>query len=356
MIRFRGITGPEVASRLLVVGLLALGACKEEGQKPAEIKKPIKKVEPPKKVELTTIQVVEGCWKAASAGDAKALQGCYASSVDFTVLDFLGLDKVTGAGEVLKLYDAWRKAFPDINYEPQLILVDGRKVTSIVHAKGTHKGDLMGMAATNKNLSILLAQVAEFDEQGKIKVERRYIDQATFLSQLGVMEGQGVPTSEFPFPMKVKIDKPTPADVKQRNMKVITDGVDHLNNKDAKKLAESFAVNAKFRYVPEARPLRGRAGVEKRFVEYFGMNKTVVTKQREAWVAGDWGMIETVAEGETTRKFRKATGSKKGKWKVAYLEIFEFNNEGLIQNEWVFVNGLKFAADIGMFDPAQLTE
>lgn len=325
-------------------------ACKEEAPKTKATKVPVKP--PPKKQPDPAAKVIAACWK----GDDAAMAQCYAKNAELQVLDGFSGGKVRGAAAIAKHYKTWRTGFPDLSSKPQLIMANGRKVVTVVLSTGTHKGEFMSIPATDKKLSVLWAQVLELDKEGKIWTERRYIDQGTLLVQLGGLEGDGVPTAETPWAKALTIDAEPSASAKTINTKAIKDGLDHLNTKSAKKLAAGFTENTRFRYVPEKKMVEGRAAVDARFTEYFGVNEKLRTEARDSWLAGGWGMLETVATGETTKKFRAATKTKKGNWRVSYLEIFEFDDKGLIQNEWVFVNGLKFAADIGLFDPGQLNE
>jgi predicted ester cyclase len=51
--------------------------------------------------------------------------------------------------------------------------------------RGTHRGDLMGIAPTGRPIHIPVCEVLELRD-GKIYREREYIDMAYLLTQLGV--------------------------------------------------------------------------------------------------------------------------------------------------------------------------
>ena len=57
--------------------------------------------------------------------------------------------------------------------------------------RGTHEGDLMGIAPTGKSITIPVCNVLEVRD-GKIYREREYMDMATMMAQLGVT---GVPSA-----------------------------------------------------------------------------------------------------------------------------------------------------------------
>lgn len=61
--------------------------------------------------------------------------------------------------------------------------------TAIVEfqGSGTHDGDMMGIAATGKKVSMPVVTVLEIID-GKINAEREYMDMAHMMQQLGVIE------------------------------------------------------------------------------------------------------------------------------------------------------------------------
>ena len=77
-------------------------------------------------------------------------------------------------------------AFPDGKIEIQRIhAVADVAVTEFI-ARGTHQGDLMGIAATGRKVEIPVCTILEIRD-GKIGAEREYMDMAHMMQQLGVM-------------------------------------------------------------------------------------------------------------------------------------------------------------------------
>ncbi len=77
-------------------------------------------------------------------------------------------------------------AFPDLHFEIEQILATGSFVITRWHAKGTHRGELMGIAATNRAGSVHGCTVNEL-KNGKIVHEWGYWDGATLLRNIGVL-------------------------------------------------------------------------------------------------------------------------------------------------------------------------
>ena len=84
---------------------------------------------------------------------------------------------------VLKM---WANGFPDGRIDIQNIKESGDTVVVEFTGRGTHRGDLMGMAPTGKQVNIPVCNVMELRD-GKVYREREYMDMATVMAQLGVM-------------------------------------------------------------------------------------------------------------------------------------------------------------------------
>jgi len=77
-------------------------------------------------------------------------------------------------------------AFPDGRIDIVNIKESGDTVVVEFIGRGTHKGDLMGIAPTGRSMNIPVCNVMELRD-GKIYREREYMDMATLMVQLGVM-------------------------------------------------------------------------------------------------------------------------------------------------------------------------
>ena len=78
-------------------------------------------------------------------------------------------------------------AFPDGRLTVTNLRNDGDFVTVEAIGTGTHKGDLMGVAPTNKKVSIPVCDIIELRD-GKVYREREYMDMAHMMTQLGLAQ------------------------------------------------------------------------------------------------------------------------------------------------------------------------
>lgn len=89
-------------------------------------------------------------------------------------------DNVASFQEVMR---GFFKAFPDAHYTVKNMIAEGDKVAAEIIVTGTHKGDFMGIPATNKSLKV--SETYGFTiKNGKIIESRRLVDFAAFFEQI----------------------------------------------------------------------------------------------------------------------------------------------------------------------------
>jgi predicted ester cyclase len=81
---------------------------------------------------------------------------------------------------------AFMTAFPDIHIHIEDAVAEGNKLVARWSAHGTHKGDLMGVAPTGKEVSINGTAIDRF-EDGQSVEHWEIIDQLGLMQQLGVI-------------------------------------------------------------------------------------------------------------------------------------------------------------------------
>ncbi len=95
----------------------------------------------------------------------------------------------TGREGTRQLFTMLAAAFPDMNWEPQDILVDGDKAVARVQFTGTNDGEFMGMPATGKSVSVQVIDIVRFGEDGLAREHWGVFDMMGMMQQLGVAPG-----------------------------------------------------------------------------------------------------------------------------------------------------------------------
>jgi steroid delta-isomerase-like uncharacterized protein len=96
---------------------------------------------------------------------------------------------VKGRGAIRAIYNSWFSSFPDVEYYPEHLLIDGNRAVQFVRMIGTQKGEFCGLAPTGKRFDVRCAFLFFF-EDGKIVREIRVYDFTSVLLQLGVMRAK----------------------------------------------------------------------------------------------------------------------------------------------------------------------
>jgi steroid delta-isomerase-like uncharacterized protein len=94
--------------------------------------------------------------------------------------------KFTGPEGVKQFVQIYRTAFPDVRFTIDDQVAEGDKVATRWTAIGTHKGELMGIAPTNKRATVTGVDVDRFQD-GKVVEAWASYDMLGMLQQLGVV-------------------------------------------------------------------------------------------------------------------------------------------------------------------------
>jgi steroid delta-isomerase-like uncharacterized protein len=94
--------------------------------------------------------------------------------------------ELQGLESLKALFTAYRTAFPDLHLEIDDLLIAGDKAAMSFALTGTHEGDLMGIAATGKQVKVNGMTLSRF-EDGKIAEEWEILDQLSLFQQLGIL-------------------------------------------------------------------------------------------------------------------------------------------------------------------------
>ena len=94
--------------------------------------------------------------------------------------------KFTGPEGVKQFSKIYRDAFPDVHYTIDDQIAEGDKVVTRWTATGTHKGQLMGIAPTNKHATVTGIVIGRYKD-GKVVEGWSNYDMLGMLQQLGVV-------------------------------------------------------------------------------------------------------------------------------------------------------------------------
>jgi steroid delta-isomerase-like uncharacterized protein len=113
--------------------------------------------------------------------------------IDLLADDFIEHEQMPGlpAGRegTRQLFKRIVAAFPDMNWDPEDILVDGDKAVGRTRFSGTNDGEFMGMPATGRTVSVQLIDIVRFGDDGIAREHWGVFDMMDLMTQLGALPG-----------------------------------------------------------------------------------------------------------------------------------------------------------------------
>jgi len=122
--------------------------------------------------------------EALTRHDADAAGSVYAT--DAVVESPIGGGTVRGRDANTEVLRTLLRAFPDVTFDREGLLVDGDRVAEQTMMSGTDDGGFMGMPPTRKPFQLRLISMCEVRD-GEIVYERRVYDFTGLLLQIGVL-------------------------------------------------------------------------------------------------------------------------------------------------------------------------
>jgi steroid delta-isomerase-like uncharacterized protein len=125
-------------------------------------------------------EVVQGIYEAINTGNLALLE-------KFVAPDYIEhTDGYQGVEPFAQQIAAFRAGFPDLHVSIEDVLTVGDRFASRTTVTGTHTGDLMGMPATGKRISVEAVDIGRI-ENGQAKERWGGLNMYSMLSQLGVI-------------------------------------------------------------------------------------------------------------------------------------------------------------------------
>ena len=134
-----------------------------------------------------SIQLVKKLYEDAyTKGNLNTLNELFDSNlklIDPAAPNFKG-----GLNEFKERESMYRKAFPDKNIKIDDIFASNDRVVVRWTCTATHRGELQGIAPTNKNIKVSGISIYRFNNNGKITECTRAWDRLGLLEQIGEVE------------------------------------------------------------------------------------------------------------------------------------------------------------------------
>jgi len=125
-------------------------------------------------------EVVHGIYEAINTGNLALLE-------KYVAPDYIEhTEGYQGVEPFAQQITAFRAGFPDLHVSIEDVLTAGDRFASRTTVTGTHTGDLMGMPATGRRISVEAVDIGRI-ENGQAKERWGGLNMYSMLSQLGVI-------------------------------------------------------------------------------------------------------------------------------------------------------------------------
>jgi steroid delta-isomerase-like uncharacterized protein len=127
---------------------------------------------------------VRACFQAGTAGNLDALDAII--DPDFVLHDPANPEEVRGIEGLKALIEAYREGLADMRVTVEHQLAEGDHVATRYTCRGTHQGNLMGLQATGREVTISSLVISRF-RAGRIVEEWEISDVFGLLRQIGAL-------------------------------------------------------------------------------------------------------------------------------------------------------------------------
>ena len=122
-------------------------------------------------------------------------QGNLAAADDIYAPDYVGHDPsnpedIKGLEAAKQAASDYRKAFPDLRVTVEDLIAEGDKVAARLRFRGTHRGEMDGIAPTSRHVDCTGIVISRIEE-GKIAEDWANFDDLGMMQQLGVISKPG---------------------------------------------------------------------------------------------------------------------------------------------------------------------
>jgi steroid delta-isomerase-like uncharacterized protein len=336
---------------------LALGTACKKGEassgpaekKAPEVQAPEVKAPPALAGPDALVARYHECWGFVVANDATRLAGCF---TDDAVGEISGLPPFKGGKQIAEqLFGGFLSAFSAVEFEPQLLLVNGHDAAVVNWFHGVNSAPMMGAPPTGKPVSFLGMRSMTFTEdQQKMTWDLHVADLGGVMAQLGMSPAPHRPVMDAaPGKLVTVIASDSPAE--RDDVAVIQKGCDLFNQHDAAGFGALLADDVLIADQTAPADVKGRDGAVAVFKAIFAAFPDI-HGTCTAWAAGDyvvnqvdWTATQTGASPELG--LPKATGKAV---KIHDSEVYKLAN-GKIVEYWRFSNSAHMAMQLGLVPP-----
>jgi len=288
---------------------------------------------------------IQAAW---TAHDIKKMMENYAPDASMGFAGGKGWEDAK-AGEIEKRLGAFWAACPDVKLGTVRVLVKNEIAIVEWVASGTNTGEMMGEKPTGKKFGNHGVSVVWVDKtSGKIARENMYMDEATFLGQLGKTDKnakfravEDAPKAE---PEMVWAKEGDDTSKNEGTVKALYAALEKHDEKAFLGVIADDAVHADYSQPADN---KGKDAAKKELAEFAKAIPDLKVTAKNTWGIGDY----VIVEGEMSGTLKGPLGPFKPTNKSAtthFVDVLKFNKDGKIAWAGTYSNGVEFAVQYGL--------
>lgn len=286
--------------------------------------------------------------KAFNAHDAKAYSMLYAPDAVTIMYGAKGMQEVKGREPIEQMFGGYFTAFPDMKSKTWRIFANDKVAIAQWVGVGTHKGDFMGMKASNKPVGFHGATVVWLDDAGLAKKVINYMDEGTVGGQVGMHKNPVRKPAKLPEGETVWVWGTGDA-AEAKNVEMAKAFYAAMEAMDEKKMMEHMAKDGVHVDYTMPADSKGHAGMK---AEIAMMKKAFADAKVEAQEAWGFGPNHVVVLGSWTAKHVGPMGPIKATNKTMTmhgLDVMEIKDGKFTKGE-TYANSMEMMGSLGLLD------
>ena len=290
---------------------------------------------------------------AFNAHDGKKAAEVYARDCVVASPGPTGMVEQRGRDLVEQMHTGLFAAFPDLKVAPVRVFQKGDVAVEEWVTNGTHKGDFMGMKASNKATGFNAISVYWFDAEGTIKRDDTYFDAGTIAVQTGAQKGRARAVPKMPAGEgEWIVAKGAPEE--DHLLELVKAFYGSYEKKDEKAFLELLAPELVHSSMNEADDKNGKNAAKEDFGAFQKAFPDLKLSAQNAWAFGNYVVSETIFTGTNKGPMGpiKATNKPLG---VHYVDVFQFK-DGKIARSTSYASNIEMLGQLGLLNPPKPPE
>lgn len=278
-------------------------------------------VTPPQKAPLADLikKTLADFDAAFAAHDAAKCTAAYAADAVYVQPGPMGWVEHK-KDDMQKGLEAFFKGFPDVKLTPTRTFMKGNSVVVEGVMTGTHTGEFMGHAATNKKIGGRFIEVMSFNDDGLITKEHLYHDHAAMLGHLGHGDPKLKHRNVEAIPT-VTLEQVSPGDnaLEAKNTEAAKAWLASFEKKDEKAYMAGIADDIMHADYTRAEDVKGKDAAKKAFAELTKTFPDIKMTPINVMAIGEY----VIAEVEMSGTMKGDLGSVKSSGKSGTVHIVD---------------------------------